>query len=226
MAGDHCCAADCIALDRAASARSYDEDGHLRVKGSLLSRSEVSPYKGSEIPDSEKLGLEPSKVYKLWRHPEELKKGAPTLDGKPLLLKHQPITADDHPTHITAGAISNPQYSDGELRGDLTVWLQDAITGIDDKSKRHLSMGYRYEPEMTSGTTPDGEDYDGVMRNIRFNHGALVDEPRVKGAVVADSAEELQWLALDLAIIEAFDTREESKHKRYVGVRVNGKRTA
>jgi uncharacterized protein len=41
---------------------------------------------------------------------------------------------------------------------------------------------------MTPGTTPDGEVYDGVMTEIEFNHVALVTEPRVKGAMVGDSA--------------------------------------
>ena len=189
---------DCFAFDRAASARTYDEDGHLHVKGSLLSRAEVSPYKGSEIPEYEKHGLDPNATYQLWRHPDELKKGTPSLQGKPLLIKHIPVSAEDHPSEDTVGAFSDPQYDDGDLHGDMSIWKDAAIDGIKSKKRHHVSLGYRYDFDPTPGTTPDGIHYRGIMRNIRYNHGALVEDPRVKGAVVADSRE-----ALDEALIEA-----------------------
>jgi len=191
-------AEDTIALDRAPSARSVDSDGHWLVKGNLLSRSEVSPYRAEEIPGWENLGLEKGRVYKLYRHPDALRKAARSFEGKPLLMKHQPISADDHPRHATVGAILNPAYKNGELRGDLSIWDKSATDSISNNSQKHLSMGYRYTPRMEAGVTPDGDPYDGVMESIEANHGALVADPRVKDAVVADSREALdEALALD-----------------------------
>lgn len=184
-----------FAFDRE-SARSIDKFGSMLVRNCLLSRSEVSPYRAEEIPGWEEMGLEKGKIYKLWRHPDALAKAANSFQGKPMLLQHRPISAEDHPKNLTAGAILNPSYKDKELRGDLSFWLKDAIDGIDDESQKSISLGYSYIPKMVSGTTPDGEDYDGIMESIEGNHGALVEEPRVKGAMVADSAlsaDALSW---------------------------------
>ena len=41
----------------------------------ISAKANVCEYLGSEIPDFETLGLDPAKLYKLWRHPEELEKG-------------------------------------------------------------------------------------------------------------------------------------------------------
>ncbi len=188
---------DCFALDRSPSHRSTDKFGAMLVKDCLLSRAEVSPYKAEEIPGWEDLGLERGKIYKLWRRPDALKRGADSFNGKPMLLRHQPISADDHPKDLTAGAIMNPRYKDKELRGDLSFWLADAINGINNDSLKHISLGYGYQPTMAAGVTPDGESYDGYMDFIEGNHGALVKDPRVSGAVVADSRE-----ALDAALAE------------------------
>jgi len=54
-----------------------------------------------------------------------------------------------------------------------------------------LSAGYYYTADMTPGTY-EGVAYDGVMRNIRFNHVALVVEGRAgSDVVVGDSMENL-----------------------------------
>ncbi|MDA8120770.1 MAG: DUF2213 domain-containing protein, partial [Gammaproteobacteria bacterium] len=71
-----------------------DADGHMRVEMSRISKANVCPYRGSEIPNSEKLGLDPNKTYQLYRHPDELAKAAHTFDGKPLLIRHEPVTSD------------------------------------------------------------------------------------------------------------------------------------
>ena len=195
-------AMDSFAFDR--SARTIDQDGHMRVKRSLLTRAEVSPYRGEEINSVENLGLDPAKIYHLYRLPEELKKGAQTLEGKPILVKHKPISSDDHPSELVAGSVNNPEFVGDELYGDLSLWDQSAIDAIGEGSKKHLSLGYHYKPVMVAGTTPGGQKFDGVMKNIRFNHLALVSSPRIKDAVVADSADELLWARLEHALNTVF----------------------
>lgn len=193
------------------SARSIDQDGHMYVTNCLLTKGVVNPYKGSEIPDYKALGLKANEIYQLYRDPKELEKGVATLQGKPLLLDHQPISADDHPNRIVVGTIMNPFFADGEIHGDLVVWKKDAIDEIEDGSKRELSCGYRYKPIMQAGQTPGGEQYDGRMTEIQFNHVALVAEGRVSGAIVADSAVELVWLKLGKLISEAFSVGSEDE---------------
>lgn len=62
-----------LALD-AESVRHYDENGNLHVKVSHLTKAQVRPYYGSEIPEWRRLGLEPTKIYRGYAPPEELSK--------------------------------------------------------------------------------------------------------------------------------------------------------
>lgn len=179
---------DRIALDRA-SARRIDHDGHLHVAGNVLSAAAISPYFGSEIPDFEQLGLKPDRIYQLLRDPAELAKAAASFDGKPLLIKHRPQTADDHDHEIVIGAVSNPTFdaATGRLKGDLSIWDGDAIRAVQDGSNAALSCGYFYRAEMSPGTY-QGVRYDGRMVDIKANHVSLVPEGRVAMAMVGDAA--------------------------------------
>jgi uncharacterized protein len=169
--------------------RSYDEDGHLRVRDNTLSMAGVSPYWGHEIVDWEKHGLDPQKLYQLLRDPTEMARGAETFEGKPILLVHRGTTATDHPRALSVGSIGQPVRFDGKkLRAPLSFWDQEAIDGIESNAKRQLSCGYRYDADMTPGVF-EGKRYDGVMRNIRGNHLAMVPEGRAgPDAIVGDAA--------------------------------------
>ena len=81
-----------LAFDRA-SVRTIDQDGHLHVAESNISMAAINPYMGREIPDWRELGLDPDKVYQLFRDFFELVKGAKTFDGKSLLFWHKPTDA-------------------------------------------------------------------------------------------------------------------------------------
>ena len=177
-----------LALDRA-SARRLDHDGHLFVSDNVLSASVVSPYLGEEIPDYQRLGLKAGTVYYLLRDPSELKKAAASFDGKPLLLRHRPVTADDHVHKIVAGAVTNPTFdaNTGQLRGDLSIWDGDAIRAIQDGTNCQLSCAYYFVADMSAGSYR-GQRYDGVMRSIKANHVSLVPEGRVPGAAVGDAS--------------------------------------
>jgi hypothetical protein len=180
-----------LALDRD-SVREYDRDGRLRVAKTHVSKANVCPYRGSEIPGYEQLGLDPDKIYNLLRHPDELKKAAPTLNGVPLLRKHVPVNADDHQPDEVVGSLGTDADFDGEyLDNSIFVNSREAIQGIESGRKRELSAGYHYKPDMTPGNF-GGNDYDGVMRDIVFNHVALVEDGRVgPDVIVGDSMENI-----------------------------------
>ncbi len=193
-----------LATDR--SMRSFDEDGHMKVEVTNISKANICPYKGSEIPgwdDEAKthaLGLDPEKTYMLLRDPDELKKSVKTWNGKPLLLIHKPSSADKHPVEETIGSVFNIDFADPYLRAALSVWTQEGIELIESGEQREISCGYHYDPEMVPGTF-NGEPYDGIMRNIRGNHVAIVEEGRAgPDVVVADSAEEMQWAIIEDAL--------------------------
>jgi 8-oxo-dGTP pyrophosphatase MutT (NUDIX family) len=174
---------DSIAMDKD-SVRRFDADGHLFVEMTPISKANVCPYYGKEIPDFRGLGLDPDKIYQLYRDPKELEKAAASFAGKPLLLVHTPISADDHPRNKTVGAIgTGVVFKAPYLMAPLSVWDGEAIELIDSKKQRELSSAYRYRADMTPGTV-DGEAFDGVMRDIGGNHVALVSEGRAGPDVV------------------------------------------
>lgn len=171
-------AQDCLALDRA-TVRSKDADGHLRVEITPISKANVCPYYGREIPGWQALGLDAERVYNLYRDPEELAKGAKTFVGKPVLSIHKGVRADDHPREIVVGAVGdNVVFDPPYLKAPLTIWDGEAIAGIESGEQEELSSSYRYTPVMTPGNGPDGQRYDGRMTEITGNHVALVEHGR------------------------------------------------
>ena len=184
--------ASALAFDRA-SVRVIDRDGHLHVETANISKAAVNPYLGLEIVGAEKIGLDPDRVYKLLRDPEELAKAAPSISGKPILLIHRPVNADNHPRQITVGSVgTEPEFVAPFLRAALTIWDAEALALIESDRQKELSAGYHYEPDMTPGTY-EGEDYDGVMRNLAFNHVALVEKGRAGAeCFIGDSLGEIE----------------------------------
>lgn len=177
-----------IAMDRE-SVRKKTRDGRLEVSKTNISKANVCPYRGAEIPGWEALGLEKDRVYNLLRDPEELAKAAPTLNGVQLLIKHIPVNAEDHRPNETVGSLGTDAEFDGEyLTNSLFVNAKHAIDAIETGKQQELSAGYHYKPDMTPGNFR-GTAYDGVMRDIVFNHVALVEDGRAgPDVVVGDQA--------------------------------------
>lgn len=188
-----------LALDRD-SVRDIDRDGRMRVTSANISKATVNPYKGHEIPDWEALGLDPNKVYQLYRDPEELAKAAPTFNGVQLLRKHIPVNAEDHqPWDVVGSTGTEASFEAPYLRNSLSIWAKDAIDEIESEAKRELSCGYHYRADMTPGEF-DGMRFDGVMRDIVGNHVALVKDGRAgPDVVVGDSNEEIMSANRELA---------------------------
>jgi hypothetical protein len=181
-----------IALDES-SVRSFDVDGRLHVATTNISKAAVNPYKGSEIPFYEELGLDKDQIYQLFRDPDELAKAANTFNNIPLLSKHVPVTAIDHHPELVIGSTGTDAGFEGPyLRNSLVVWAKPGIDDIESNGKKELSSAYRYRADMTSGEF-EGQKYDGVMRDLIGNHVALVSDGRAgPDVVVGDSAENVR----------------------------------
>lgn len=190
---------DRLAFDRA-TVRSYDQDGRMHVATTNISKAAVNPYLGSEIPDYETLGLDPDKIYKLLRDPEELAKAAPTFNRLPLLSKHVPVSAEDHQPDIIIGATGSDAVFDSPfLKNSLVVWAKNGIDAVEDETQKELSSAYRYRADMTPGNY-EGEAYDGVMRDIVGNHVAAVKAGRAgPDVVVGDSKPEFMTMVAKAA---------------------------
>lgn len=194
-------ASDEMAFDR--SVRYEDVDGHLRVVKTPISKANVCPYLGAEIPGWQELGLDAKRIYQMYRDPDELKKAAKTFVGKPLLLKHKSVTADQHPKELVVGTIGDAVSFDAPyLTAPLSIWDGDAIGLVKSGKRRQLSSSYRYKPDMRPGVSPEGVRYDGRMTNIVGNHCAIVQEGRAGSDVmVADSMNDVLKKEQEMSVV-------------------------
>lgn len=166
-----------FAFDKA-SVRRYDADGMLHVSRTPISKANVCVYYGKEIPDSEALGLEPDKAYRLLRDPEELRKAVSTFNNKPILNRHIGVSVVNPPKDAIIGSTGEVADFDGTyLSNSMVIWDVDSIMGIETERQKENSSSYRYRLDMTAGEY-EGEAYDGVMRDIVCNHVAIVPSGR------------------------------------------------
>ena len=96
-----------------------------------------------------------------------------SIRGKPVtVLHHGMVNADNISNAKAVGTVLSDARKDGSnIRADIVIYNLNT----DD---RELSCGYITELDETPGVTPDGEHYDAVQRNIRYNHLAIVPRGR------------------------------------------------
>lgn len=171
-------------MDFKTTNRTYDPGGRLRVASNNISKGNVCPYLGREIPRWREMGLDPDRVYNLFRDPVELAAAAHTFNNLPVLSEHVPVTADDHQPGLVVGATGTDAAMNGTfLTNSLILWERQAITGVERDEKRELSSAYWYRADMTPGEF-EGVAYDGRMCDIIGNHVALVFEGRAGSDVI------------------------------------------
>lgn len=177
----------------AASKRRFDENGFMHVESSHITKEQVAPYRGREIPGWQERGLDPDKIYFGYRPAEELQKAVDTFNGLPIMLMHHTVSADDPKKEYQVGsmatnAVWNAPYVDNGMIFTDSVGIEAVKNG----TCREISCAYQYDPDFTPGVFDD-TPYDFVMRNIRGNHVAIVEEGRAgPDVVVADSSENLK----------------------------------
>jgi len=178
---------DTLALDFQSS-RTTDIDGRMHVENCRISAARINGYYGQEIPGYEALGLQPDKMYYMLRDKDELRKAAESFGHVPLMMGHIAVSADNPQQDRVVGTVGiDSRFEDPFLIATITIWVQDAIDAVKDKSCAEISCSYRYRPDMTPGSL-NGLLYDGVMRDLIANHVALVPLGRAGSDVmVADS---------------------------------------
>lgn len=149
-------------------------DGYL-IADAFAARTGIQTYLGSELnrPD-----LAQVRVYR----PEEEVRAADAMAS----FSHTPVTLG-HPKEVNAenwkalavGEVSTEAVWDGSrIRMPLIIKDAAAIEAVETGAARELSPGYTCEIDWTPGTTPEGQVYDAVQRNIRVNHLAIVPKGR------------------------------------------------
>lgn len=165
---------DALTLD----APRRTKDGYL-VTRARAARDGIYEYLGAEV-DPAGARVKANDTVRVYRPADEVfaTDSVASFIARPVTNDHPsvPVTADNWKQHARGavmGALKDGQY----LAFDLTVMDSAAIADI-EAGKRELSNGYSCDLDWTAGTTPDGQAYDAIQRNIRGNHVAIVDRGR------------------------------------------------
>lgn len=177
--------------------REYTDEGFLRVPGNVA-RVGIQDYLARE------LGLpgNPNRIVKVYRPAEEVfhADSLASFDGVDVTINHPDgLVNSSNYKKVSAGVVRGTgRVVDGFVQCDLIVKDQAAIDAI-NSGKCELSAGYTAVYDDTPGTTPEGEPYEMVQREIRINHVALVDRARAgSGARVYDrEGKKMKTIMLD-----------------------------
>ena len=170
--------------------REVDDNGFLHVPCCNITKEQVAPYEGKDIPGWQEQGLDPNKIYYGYRKGSEIERAADTFNNLPLLDKHIEVCPENESIvkqHLVGNIGDRAEYNKPYLQNSLAIYMHDAKDNVENNSKKELSCAYRYDPVFEEGVF-DGKRYDFVMTNIRGNHVALCERGRAGGdVVVADS---------------------------------------
>jgi hypothetical protein len=168
--------------------RDVTPEGFLVAPGALA-RTGIQEYRAYELGlDAD--GVDPMKIIKLYRSPQEV--FAPdslrSFENKPITIEHPAAGVDASNWGVLAkGEVRDVKASGDFMQGTLIIKSKDAIDAIQG-GKVELSNGYTFELDWTTGTDPNGRAYDGLQKNIRGNHVAIVDSARCGAACrISDS---------------------------------------
>ena len=185
-----------------------DADGFLR-DSPIVARTGIYIY---QQPDGT--------IRREYRPPEEVfdTDSEASFVGKPIVVGHpgSGIVNSDTAQDLAIGTILSSGYPKDEtnIACDIVIHNPSAIG-----EKRGLSLGYRVDIEETSGTTPDGQQYDAIQRNIRINHLAVVDRARAgaKARLNLDGDEIIEGVETKMKIkIDSVDFEVDEKIANYV----------
>lgn len=185
-----------------------DSDGFLR-DSPIVARTGIYIY---QQPDGT--------IRREYRPPEEVfdADSEASFVGKPIVVGHPAsgIVNSDTAKDLAIGTILSSGYPKDEtnIACDIVIHNPSAIG-----EKRGLSLGYRVDVEETPGTTPDGQQYDAIQRNIRINHLAVVDRARAgaKARLNLDGDEIIEGVETKMKIkIDSVDFEVDEKIANYV----------
>ncbi len=160
-------------------ARTLTPQGFLRAPAQIA-RTGIQEYLASELGFHKTRGMKAGDIVRLYRPAEEVfsQDTLASFEGQTLTMGHP---ADDVEASnwkkLAVGDFSGLAQKDAFVCAEVTVRDADAVIGV-IKGRKQLSCGYVFDCDMTPGKTADGAAYDGVMRNIRGNHLAIVDRAR------------------------------------------------
>lgn len=169
--------------DRSPLRKTTRNDAGALVGSAFITRTGVFPYRRQDGSIRYEL-RPPDEVFK----PESLA----TFHLLPMTLLHP---ADGHVSSSTArdlqvGSIAAPRQDGIHVAADFAVTVAEAVEAVEG-GMQELSCGYDADYDPTPGVW-EGQRYDGVQRNIRGNHVAILPRgragPEVRIRLDADDA--------------------------------------
>lgn len=117
-----------------------------------------------------------------YRPPEEVfsERSLATLANAPVTNLHPSgMVSSSNYRDLSVGHLSGEARQDGEyLEGNLVIQDEHTISLVEQGERGEVSLGYTCAYDPSPGKTPSGERYDGVQRDITYNHVALVQRGR------------------------------------------------
>lgn len=191
-------------------------DGYL-VADARIARTGIQVYRGFEM------GRPDLKEVRVFRPEAEVfdNKTMASMAHRPVTIEHPtvPVTADNWKQY-SVGMTGDEVTRDGEyVRVPLTLMDKGAIDDV-KAGKRELSVGYACDIEWTAGTSPTGEAYDAVQRNISANHLAVVDAGRAgpecrigDKSSISNREDNMKTMTIDGITVEMSDTAVQAVTK-------------
>ena len=124
-----------------------------------ISRAVVTNYHGSEIPDWEALGLDPQWVYRIYRDPIELARGAASFAGRQSSRSASKLPRP-LPELIIGEVGRSVEMLFTTLVAPIWIWDLESVAAIESGERRCLSASYHYDYIFEEGVAPDGRAYD------------------------------------------------------------------
>jgi hypothetical protein len=92
----------------------------------------------------------------------------------PVTIGHPGLVSSDNWGQHAVGHVGDSvRREEDKIAGSVTVQRADAVRAIEHKTLGDISVGYEVDYDATPGEH-GGQRYDGVQRNIRVNHVALI----------------------------------------------------
>lgn len=202
-----CTVADAMEL----TTREITAEGYLKAPATLA-RTGIQTYRAREFPPLTQQGMDPDKLIRLHRPAEEVfhPESMSSFESKPVILEpHRSVSAANWRDLAVGDVHGITREGDFLKANSMMIRDKKAIDAVQN-GKKFLSNGYTFDLDLTPGRTPDGQDYDGIQRNIRGNHVAIVDAARGGPACrIADSlkgAKSMTKVTIDGIPFEAEDS--------------------
>lgn len=153
-------------FDRAKLSKHFKTDAGALIVPAKLTKVGIFTYKNPDGSERKELRL-PEEVFSA--------KSLESLAGNPVTIGHPGIVDPTNWRGVAVGHIREAKQ-DGEFIS-ATLRIDDAhtIRQVEDKKLQDVSCGYVCDYDDTPGTW-NGQRYDGIQKNIRQNHLALLPE--------------------------------------------------